>query len=246
MKNENIVLMYHDVISEECRVSGFQKTGAWQYTLSVEHFEEHVKRLEDYRQVEYTFDDGGCSFLHTIAPVLEKYGKRGVFFIATKYIGTPGFLTEEAIKELDQRGHQIAAHSHTHPTKISTLSVEYILREWSESKQILERIVGHEVTMAAVPGGAVSKAVLLSMAEVGFTNIYISEPTTEIKNLNSSLIIGRFAVTRRVAADDLVRLVEHRYVRLQWQIRYKLLSAVKWLLGSNYNIIKQKLLKVLQ
>jgi peptidoglycan/xylan/chitin deacetylase (PgdA/CDA1 family) len=55
----------------------------------------------------FTFDDGGVSFLDLIAPALERHGWRGLFFIATNWIGSPGFLKASQIAELRQRGHHI-------------------------------------------------------------------------------------------------------------------------------------------
>ena len=241
MVNNNVIAwMYHDVVSREYPVSGFQKPGARKYTLTVEDFEAQLCRLSDYPQMEYTFDDGGSSFLYTIAPVLEKYGKRGIFFIATGYIGTSGFLTEEEIRELDRRGHCIAAHSHTHPVKMSDLTEKEMRLEWKMSKQVLERIVGHDVNMAAVPGGAVSARVLDAMRKEGFTDLYTSEPTMRIRCMNGAYIKGRFAVTRSVTPEYLVSVIECPIFRMKLMVRYHFLYVLKWILGSQYSTIKRR------
>lgn len=239
MINNVIAWMYHDVVSKECPVSGFQKPGAWKYTISVEEFEAQVARLQHYSQVEFTFDDGGCSFFHTIAPILEKYGKRGIFFIATQYIGTPGFLTEREVNELDKRGHVIGAHSHTHPVKMSDMSTEGMRQEWKTSKQVLEQIVGHDVRVAAVPGGAVSARVLQSMRAEGFTELYTSEPTTSVTYKENAYIKGRFAVTKTSTSDGLVALMERRGLRMKLWVRYHVLYVIKWILGTHYHTIKR-------
>ena len=88
-KMRKIVLMYHDVYSDSETESGFQFPTSFPYKISAEKFESHVKLAHTYCKqnnlsldsVEFTFDDGGVSFYTVIAPILEKYGFKGVFFI---------------------------------------------------------------------------------------------------------------------------------------------------------------------
>ena len=91
-----IALMYHDVYKQSGTESGFQNESAFQYKISEEEFESHVKEISKYCvnnnvDVLFTFDDGGISFLTIIAPILEKYNQKGIFFISTQYIDTPLF-----------------------------------------------------------------------------------------------------------------------------------------------------------
>ena len=76
-------------------------------------FKEQAKVLQG-KDVLFTFDDGGVSFVTKAAPILEKYGHKGVFFVSTKYIGTPGVLSAGQVKELELRGHVVGTHSHSH------------------------------------------------------------------------------------------------------------------------------------
>ena len=238
-----IVLMYHDVVNELHPKSGFQKVGALQYTLNSRVFFEQVTRFNgDY--IVFSFDDGGESFYTVIAPILEHNNQKGIFFISSKYIGTEYFLTKEQIKELDKRGHLIASHSHTHPLIISELSYNEIVNEWKTSKTLLEEIVGHEVTVASVPGGAVSKDVIKAAAEVGIKTLYTSEPTTEVRIEYGIEVIGRFTVSKDITMEFFDKIVSDKNYRVQLQKRYKRLLLVKKFLGSNYNRFKQLVLKL--
>ena len=95
--------MYHDVFEQNPNESGFLQKRDLPYKINAVVFENHVKAISDYcierdlpkESVVFTFDDGGKSFYHVIAPILEKYGYVGVFFISTNYIGTDTFLTED-------------------------------------------------------------------------------------------------------------------------------------------------------
>ena len=85
------------------------------------------------------------------ARLLEQHGWRGHFFIATDYIGRPGFLTESQLAELARRGHCIGGHGVSHPARMSACSTRELDHEWQTSARILGEIVGHPVTTASVP-----------------------------------------------------------------------------------------------
>lgn len=239
----SIVLMYHDVVNRLHPKSGFQKVGALQYTLDSRVFSEQVNKYSN-ENVIFSFDDGGESFYTEIAHVLEHYNQSGIFFISTQYIDTPYFLTKNQIKELDERGHVIASHSHTHPKVISELSYEEIVNEWKLSKSILEEIVGHAVTVASVPGGAVSKDIIRAAAEAGYKTLYTSEPTTDIRNEFEVEVIGRYTISKDTTIETLDKIVTDSNYRAGLQKRYKRLLLAKRLLGSNYNRLKQLILKL--
>lgn len=241
----NIVLMYHDVVNQLHSRSGFQKIGSLQYTLSSIYFEEQIKQSASY-DVTYSFDDGGCSFYKIIPSILDKYGKKGIFFISTNYIGTDCFLSAEQIRELDAQGHIIASHSHSHPSNISGLSKELCLKEWVNSKQILEDIVGHSVYAASIPGGAISDMVIDCMVEAGFTEIYTSEPTTVIRNYKGANIIGRYVITQSMSNQSFFKLIHNKQFRKKLLLKYKILKFAKVVFGANYNKIKQFALRLRQ
>ena len=103
-----IVLMYHDVYCRNKSESGFQNPRNYVYMISDQTFESHLRMITEWRRskrippqkILFSFDDGGGSGFTTIAPLLEKYDYKGIFFIATKYIGEQGFLTRSQIKEV--------------------------------------------------------------------------------------------------------------------------------------------------
>ena len=235
--------MFHDVVDSHFPNSGFNKPGALQYTIDAEKFENLVKFCVDSStDVIFTFDDGGSSFYNVIAPILEKYNKRGVFFISTRYIGTDRFLTKEQIKTLHSKGHLIASHSDSHPRDISKLSIDEIVDEWSKSKHILEDIVGEEVNQASVPGGAISSAVLKGLKNSGYEVVYTSIPTNKEDSFEGMNIIGRYTITNHSDTAYLNKLLYSSSYRIRLILKYKLLRLLKSILGSNYNKVKQAIL----
>lgn len=180
-----ISLMYHDVYKGDPSESGFQNESAFQYKIAVSQFEKQIESILNYCKrikkdvndiVRFTFDDGGVSFYTVIAPTLEKYGLKGIFFISTKYIGTDGFMSRDMIKELSLRGHIIGSHSHTHPQNMAQLTYDDIVSEWTESASILSAILGKKIEVASIPNGYANKSVLSACIDTGFKIVYTSIP----------------------------------------------------------------------
>ncbi len=248
---DRIVLMYHCIYKDSGKESGFQNESAFMYKVQSEIFEQEVKSVGEFLiqhdiskdMVEFTFDDGGSSFLTLAAPILEKQGFKGVFFIATSFIGTQGFLTKEQVKELEDRGHLVASHSHTHPCNMASLRYGDILNEWNYSCDILRNILGHPVTCASIPNGDSSKHVVRAAKEAGINVLYTSEQTTKEKNSYGVKLIGRYVVTDSMDTSDLIRIITDRRYRILLKIRHDIIQIAHKILGSNYNKLKTMIIK---
>lgn len=237
-----IYLMYHDVVSETDKSSGFQNESAFMYKVDATKFEEQVKAIQEC-EVIFTFDDGGVSFLTTVAPILEKYGKTGLFFISTKYIDTPGFLTRAQVKELDKRGNVIGSHSHTHPDNLASQSKEDILFEWQESIRILSEILEHPVTLASIPNGYESKEVIEAACMAGITELYTSKPTEKENVRNGCTLVGRYVVHDDMTTEYVTSIVLNPQVRKKLFWRWQAINIIKNILGDSYNKIKVMFMK---
>lgn len=234
--------MYHDIVPQDDKTSGFQNESAFQYKVNEDSFEEHVKALQG-KDVVFTFDDGGVSFYTKAAPIIEKYGKKGVFFIAADYIGTPGFMTKDQIVELQQRGHVIGSHSCTHPQNMAGLSKDEIKDEWKRSIKILSEIVGEKVTTASLPNGNSSKTIIEGVKLAGIEELYTSEPTTKKKKNNGIVEIGRYVVHTNMATEEIESIVNNASYRRKKHAKWMILNVVKSILGSNYKKIKSRIVK---
>lgn len=234
--------MYHDVVKDDDLTSGFQNESAFQYKVGEKDFEEQVKALSG-REVEITFDDGGVSFLTVAAPILEKYGRRGIFFISTAYLDTPGFLTKSQVLELHQRGHVIGSHTHSHPSNLSKMTDDEIEREWEESVQILSGIIGQAVTSASIPNGNGSKSVVECASKAGILDLYTSEPTTRVKAENGVSLRGRYVVHNDTSASEIIRIASDDKYRKKKHRKWLVIGIVKGLLGSFYKPIKKLIIK---
>ena len=237
-----IRLMYHDISIDSDMSSGFQTKVSMDYKVDAQVFEDHVKKSQGKR-VLFTFDDGGDSFLTIVAPILEKYGFKGVFFISTKYIGTKGFLSVDQIKELDARGHIIGSHTHSHPKNLSLLSPDEIYLEWKTSVDILSEILGKSITIASIPNGRGSKMVSRAAQLAGIKELQTSEPTNIDKQKEGITLVGRYAVLRSMRTEFVLDIVNSWKTRYGLRIKWQVINVFKLLLGRHYYNLRKRLTK---
>ena len=234
--------MYHDIYRQTLDESGFQQESASQYKIQADIFEEHVKAVTQYCkehpkvEVEFTFDDGGVSFLTLAAPILEKYGLRGIFFISTAYLNTPQFLATEQLDEVAKRGHRIGSHSHTHPM-LTDLSENEITKEWTKSVDILRPFTTDDMT-ASIPNGDGNAVVMDKALKAGIERLYTSIPTTKITYFENMQVLGRYVVYQGMSTKDVIRIVSDEGYRRRLYIRWQLLHYAKSCLGSQYERLK--------
>lgn len=234
--------MYHDIYSHEPSESGFQSKGSNHYKIDRTTFEAQVKLVHDLNlseQVVFTFDDGGASLYYNAAPILEKYGMRGIVCVPTKYIGKDGFLTVSQIKELYRRGHTIASHSHSHPSKLSALNnIEHSV-EWKKSIKILSEIIETKIDIFSIPNGYYSNRDKIEAPLNSVHFILISLPEVN-KIINNVFIKGRVAITERTNNKKFLRIIKQKSYRSKLKYRQYLLDKIKDFIGlSLYMSIKK-------
>lgn len=240
-----IHLMYHDVFESNIKESGFLRKRDYPYKISARSFEEQVQAIATLCRdkgicqddVVFTFDDGGKSFYNVVAPILEKHGYRGLFFISTQYIDTDTFLSRQEIIALHRRGHIIGSHAHSHK-HLYTLTDEQVVNEWKYSVDILSNILGERIIYASIPNGDVSKRVLNAISLQGVQYVYTSEPTTQVKSHNEMSIIGRYVILSESSTQYVLSLVGSKYRRFLLQMRHIVLMPIKRILGGYYVKLK--------
>lgn len=116
-----------------------------------------------------TFDDGYRSNYDVAAPLLEKYGFRGVFFIPEAYIAEDRAAAERACNDaprepeprmtwaecadLVARGHRIGCHTRTHVRLADALTPDQLADEISQSGIDISRRIGRPMTDFCWVGG---------------------------------------------------------------------------------------------
>jgi peptidoglycan/xylan/chitin deacetylase (PgdA/CDA1 family) len=258
-----VSLLFHDVYESNPSESGFRSPAADRYKLSVPEFEAQLDGLAKLRvppprqsspsgggnhgsriPAVLTFDDGGVSYFTVIADRLEALGLRAHCFVSTDCIGERGFLTPQQIRELDARGHTMGTHSASHPARFSALTTSDMRREWSESRQRLEDIVDHAITVGSVPGGYFSRAVAVAAGYAGLQTLYTSEPTTRPWMFDRLRVVGRFTIRRGHPPDMAFRFASTLpWARCGAWVGWNAKALVKPVLGASYSRIADWILE---
>ena len=164
-KPEIPVLCYH-------RISDGKKG---EYAVSPAAFTSHIKMLADSgyhsispaqlydylvyntslpeKSVMITFDDSRVEHSLIAAPLLEKYGFRGVFFIMTITYNKKNYMTTGQIAQLARAGHTVGLHSWDHTMVTKYAEEADWQKQAAEPKIKLEKIVGTPVDCWAYPNG---------------------------------------------------------------------------------------------
>jgi len=164
LKKEIPVLCYHN----------FTENKNTDITLSRHTFEEQIKSLLDSgyhcilpdqlyqylttstvlppKPIMISFDDSRLTQYTIAAPLLEKYGFKGVFFIMTVCVNKPNYMSSTMLNDLATRGHIIAAHTYDHPNVKDIKSSQWPM-EIKEPKIFLENVIHNCVNYFAYPYG---------------------------------------------------------------------------------------------
>jgi peptidoglycan/xylan/chitin deacetylase (PgdA/CDA1 family) len=256
--------IYHDVLEDSRRdESGFGGAAASLYKLDTALFEMHLAALLTStsgqfmqvfdpaslcaaatgreRRLLLTFDDGGASAVHPTADILEAHGLRGLFFIATDYIGTKTFLNHDDVRALYRRGHGIGTHSASHPLRMAALTAAELHSEWQISIEKIADLLGHAVTVASVPGGYYARNVADAARRCGIRVLFTSEPVSRVELVQDCHVLGRYAV-RRTTSPKSIRMLASGNVAAKFRQRFVWAAkkALKRLGGRSWLALRAK------
>ncbi len=234
-------LMYHDVVEGSGDV----------YAVTPDAFRQQLDAtgrapgtMDELRDGDWmiTFDDGGSSAL-AVGEELARRSWRGHFFIATDLIGRPGYLDWDGVRAVAGMGHVIGSHSCSHPDRMAACSTDQLMAEWTGSAEVLARELGTPVTCASVPGGLYSHEVGRTAAAAGYTTLFNSLPTQRLGSIDGCNLVGRYAIRRDTATDEVAAVAAGRPLpwarqRAAWNLR----GAAKKIAGPRYEGLRRALL----
>ncbi|PIU40709.1 MAG: hypothetical protein COT00_00290 [Candidatus Omnitrophica bacterium CG07_land_8_20_14_0_80_50_8] len=174
------VLMYHHVgavsdrSSTNVSVETFERQMEYlkvhrMRVMSLEDFLGHIRLGQglSWNTVVITFDDGNLDNLTNALPILKRMGFPATIFMITGNIGKDGWLSAEDLRVLDASGIAIGSHTANHVFLPKLKKAEAVL-ELRQSRNVLEKILGHPVFLFSYPAGGVTEALEALVAREGY------------------------------------------------------------------------------
>jgi peptidoglycan/xylan/chitin deacetylase (PgdA/CDA1 family) len=118
----------------------------------------------------FTFDDGTADHYFTVAPILERYGVRGIFYVSTALVGRAGYLTLAQCREMQARGHAIESHGHEHKALLGAAESE-LSGQLALSRQLLKDNGLGQWSLLAVAGGYADARVAQAARAQGYRSL---------------------------------------------------------------------------
>lgn len=208
------VLMYHDIGATPARyrvtltalrqqLDWLQEHGYTAVTLRDVHaYMFEGAKLPDL-PVVLTFDDGRSSQWRVVAE-LNRRNMRGVFFVMGGAVG----LTDEQLRQMVGWGHEVEAHSMTHPF-LTQVSDARLIREVAGAKQALESKLGTPIRYFAYPYGDHDDRVIAAVVAAGYEGgiaAWGSSDWTPAKRWNEP----RLEISGLLSLEGFARLVRSR------------------------------------
>ena len=165
--------------------------------------------------VSINFDDGYKSAYDSL-PLFEEAGIKVTLCVITGRIGRPGYVTIEEVLDEERRGHELCAHTRTHPD-LSLLSPVMQSNEILGSKQDLETLLGHTVKSFAYPFGKYTNST------VGYTMIsgFSSARTTRtggVTDQSNPFVLRAYPLQSKTSIEDVHKIIDYAVKNKIWVI----------------------------
>ncbi len=117
-----------------------------------------------HKALTMSYDDGQAADRRLVS-IFNQYGIKGTFHLNSGLMGQGGRIgAEEAAALYD--GHEISAHTATHPT-IERSPNETLVMEIMEDRKKLERIAGYTVRGMSYPNGSYNRSIMELLPRLG-------------------------------------------------------------------------------
>ena len=221
------VLLYHRIASapdDPYAVSATAFAADVQAILASNRTALTISQLADVRAgaardpngyVAVTFDDGFAETLNAVRS-LAALGLSATVYVTTGWIGAPGMLSSDQVKELAELGDavELGAHTVSHPY-LDELRRGELDAETVGSRDAL-RALGVPVRTFAYPHGAYDASVQAAVIRAGFSS------AAAVKNALSHhrddpWAVARYTVSQATPREQVARLLEGRGAPLAWE-----------------------------
>ncbi len=169
------------------------------------------------KAVTFSFDDGVTQDIRLIE-ILNKYGLKATFNLNSEFLGLDGTLDRngrtvrhdkiapDKVKEI-YAGHEVAAHTLTHPF-LPSCSDEEIIRQVETDRQNLSKLCGYEVVSMAYPCGGENNNDRVAEIIKNNTGIKLARTITSTHGFGKQENLFRFNPTVYYVDECLEEIVE--------------------------------------
>lgn len=194
------------------------------------------------REVVISFDDGDVSNREVALPLLRERGMTAEFFVTSDFVGQPGMLSEDDVRELANAGMGIGSHGRSHAL-LEDLDATALEAELRDSRERLQDLIGEPVDALALPGGRGGERERRAALAIGYRHLLSSVPGPN-RAPRPGAWMQRLAITRNTSAETFAALVRWRGLRPRIaRTRHFALSLPKRVLGNpGYERLRARLL----
>jgi peptidoglycan/xylan/chitin deacetylase (PgdA/CDA1 family) len=243
-----VCLMYHDVTADSAEPG----QGKEYFSVSRSVFEHQLDQLaglgrnvcnletvvaspspDGKRVIACTFDDGDAGQFDRGFPALAKRGMSATFFVTTDWVGKPGYVSWNGLREAKAAGMSIQSHTRSHPF-LSELTAEELGNELAGSRAILDDQLGQQTTTLALPGGDPPRSALREqIAAAGYRIVANSRWGVNRARTSGSITwVNRCTIRGRMADDRFARVAQgDPWISATRQVREAVLRALRNSLG---------------
>jgi peptidoglycan/xylan/chitin deacetylase (PgdA/CDA1 family) len=242
-------LLYHNVVPNKPELSG----GPDWFSVSARAFDQQLDRIiqrdflgcsiaeamrrDGKPRIAITFDDGDAGQYQRAFPALAEREMTATFFIVTEWVGQPGYVSWDELRTMKDAGMSIQSHTCTHPL-LTELPPERVAEELIRSKERLDRELGQDTDMIALPGGFFPRGSYRALArEAGYRvvatsnwgrNLYRSNPT------GGASLVRRCTIKGAPGMDWFDRVLDgDPWVAARYILKEKVLEGFKTVLGPS-------------
>ncbi|SNS41243.1 Peptidoglycan/xylan/chitin deacetylase, PgdA/CDA1 family [Anaerovirgula multivorans] len=119
------------------------------------------------KPIVLTFDDGYISHYNFSSVELNKRGMTGTFYIISSMVDVDHIRTSNRLKEMYEEGMEIGSHTVTHIDARYSNNAR-IAKEYKESKEYLEKVIGSEISHFCYPIGGVTPYAKQTLKDLGY------------------------------------------------------------------------------
>ncbi|MCS7463483.1 polysaccharide deacetylase family protein [Paenibacillus doosanensis] len=127
-----------------------------------------------FKALTMSYDDGRAADRRLVR-IFNDHGIKGTFHLNSGLMGTGDRIGQEEAAEL-YRGHEISAHTVTHPTIVRSPR-EQLLEEIVEDRKALEKVAGYTVRGMSYPNGSFNRQIKEMLPHLGIEYSRVVEAT---------------------------------------------------------------------